>query len=296
MRGHVLVGADARSLRASDELVVRDVNGQRFCRCLRCLAWLEVSAADPPTRDYPPDRYQIMVPVRGRALRDRWVLRLIAIDKALHAVLLFAVAVGVWIVAGHQDATRNTFLRLLIVINGGNPDQSTTPALHLGAITSRVDWVLRLNTSTLHAASAGIAGYAALNATEAFGLWHARRWAEYLSAVATSVFIPIELYELAHHATIFKAGTLAANVLIVAYLVYAKRLFGVRGGGRAEQALRIRECSIDAIEQAASAYQPNAAGAIGRDRDAGALDAAAAGGHDPGVSDRIAGDAKQAGP
>ena len=65
---------------------------------------------------------------------------------------------------------------------------------------------------------------------EGVGLWGGWLWAEYLAAVATSAFIPIEVYELSEHATVLKAGALLVNIAAVGYLVFKGRLFGVRGG------------------------------------------------------------------
>ena len=62
-----------------------------------------------------------------------------------------------------------------------------------------------------------------LELVEGVGLWMRKRWAEYLTIVATSLLIPLEVYELAHHATLLKAGGLVVNVLIVAYLVRVLR-------------------------------------------------------------------------
>ena len=39
-RGHELVGAGAAEVTPADALVVRDLDGVRWCRCLRCDAWL----------------------------------------------------------------------------------------------------------------------------------------------------------------------------------------------------------------------------------------------------------------
>ena len=66
------------------------------------------------------------------------------------------------------------------------------------------------------------------------GLWFAKRWAEYLTLVAIVVLIPIEIYELSLSVSVFKLITLVINVAIVVYLLLAKRLFGLRGGHRAE--------------------------------------------------------------
>jgi uncharacterized membrane protein (DUF2068 family) len=66
------------------------------------------------------------------------------------------------------------------------------------------------------------------------GLWYAKRWAEYLTFVAITVLVPIEIYELSLSVSVFKLLTLAINLAIVVYLLLAKRLFGLRGGHRAE--------------------------------------------------------------
>lgn len=67
--------------------------------------------------------------------------------------------------------------------------------------------------------------YAALEATEGVGLAMRRRWAEYLTVIATGILIPYEAYEVVLHATLFKVGALALNVAVVGYLAYRKRLF-----------------------------------------------------------------------
>lgn len=85
----------------------------------------------------------------------------------------------------------------------------------------------------------GVGGlaYSALYLVEAYGLFRRRVWAEWLTVVATSVFIPFEIYELTKGATVLKVLVLVANVLIVAYLVYrrlrdrAQRKTRARGAG-----------------------------------------------------------------
>jgi uncharacterized membrane protein (DUF2068 family) len=65
--------------------------------------------------------------------------------------------------------------------------------------------------------------YGALELVEGVGLWRRRRWAEYLTVVATSLLVPLEIYELAHHATLLKVGGLVVNLAIVAYLIHVLR-------------------------------------------------------------------------
>ena len=67
--------------------------------------------------------------------------------------------------------------------------------------------------------------YALLEGTEGVGLAMRRRWAEYLTVIATGFLIPYEAYEVIHHITLLKAGALLLNVAVVGYLAYRKRLF-----------------------------------------------------------------------
>ena len=82
------------------------------------------------------------------------------------------------------------------------------------------------------------------------GLWLAKRWAEYLTFLATAILLPLEVYELTTKLSIFKIVIFLINLAIVIYLVFAKRLFGVRGGGRAERDRRLEENSWAALERA----------------------------------------------
>ncbi len=62
-------------------------------------------------------------------------------------------------------------------------------------------------------------GYSCLLFTEGVGLWLQKRWAEYLTAIATSLFMPLELYEIYERFTWVRIGILALNIFIVWYLV-----------------------------------------------------------------------------
>lgn len=86
----------------------------------------------------------------------------------------------------------------------------------------------------LHAGTVLITGIAALvygvlETVEGVGLWLDKLWAELLTVVATSLLIPLELYELVHKPSLLKAGGIAVNLLIVGYLAVRlrKRLKGL---------------------------------------------------------------------
>ncbi len=94
--------------------------------------------------------------------------------------------------------------------------------------------------------------YAGLQFIEGVGLWLARRWGEYYAVVATSLFIPLEIYELFHHFTILKSITLAVNLAAVVYLLLSKRLFGLRGGRKAYEAELAGNNLLEIIQSSAS--------------------------------------------
>ncbi|MGI8847178.1 MAG: DUF2127 domain-containing protein [Candidatus Dormibacteria bacterium] len=73
--------------------------------------------------------------------------------------------------------------------------------------------------------ASGAMVYGALEAGEGVGLLLRRRWAEYLVLLATAAFLPLEITEVIHHISPFKAGGLVVNLAICGYLVWKKRLF-----------------------------------------------------------------------
>jgi uncharacterized membrane protein (DUF2068 family) len=64
---------------------------------------------------------------------------------------------------------------------------------------------------------------------EGVGLWLDQLWAEYLTVIATSLLIPLELYELAIRPSFWKAAGILVNVLIVVYLALTLRRRVVAG-------------------------------------------------------------------
>jgi uncharacterized membrane protein (DUF2068 family) len=68
-------------------------------------------------------------------------------------------------------------------------------------------------------------GYALIEGAEGVGLALRRRWAEYLIVFASGLLIPYEVWEVVHKVTLFRAGGLLLNIVVVAYLAYKKRLF-----------------------------------------------------------------------
>ena len=246
-RGHAVVGADAARIRPSDAALARESDGVRWLRCLRCDAWVPGRPPASPTRDTVPDRADIELPLRGRPLRDRYVLRLIAFDRAVHVLVLSVLAAAIFYFAARRGALRHDFYRILADLQGGigGPVHNTNRG-----ILRDLRRLFTIDNTRLYLTGVVVVAYALLEAVEMVGLWLGRRWAEYLTFVATTALLPLEVYELSRSLSALKALTFAINLAIVVYLLLAKRLFGLRGGGRAEEEERVRTSGWDAIERA----------------------------------------------
>lgn len=254
-KGHVLVAIDAAELRSDHWPLALERDGVRWCRCLRCDAWVPQAPPTAPGRHYPPDQSEIEIPTRGQALRDKIVLRLIAIDRLLHFLILGTLGIAVLALAGQPNTARGKFTQVLAAIQraiGGGPVLNRG---HVGLI-GELDKLFTLQSHTLHVLGAVLLGYALLEGIEAVGLWLTKRWAEYLTFIATAILLPFEVYELTNRISVLKIIGFLVNLAVVVYLIWAKRLFGLRGGGAVDEHRREAGMSWEAIEQSAAIARP----------------------------------------
>jgi len=140
-------------------------------------------------------------------------LKLIAVFKLIKGVLLFAAAIGLLKLL---DTDISAQLEHWITVFRGDPGNRYFHALLVR--------IANLDPRTLKAVSAGSFFYSALLLTEGIGLWGEKRWAEYLTVIATASFVPLEIYELAKRATDLKRLVLAINLVILLYLIRTLRL------------------------------------------------------------------------
>lgn len=81
-----------------------------------------------------------------------------------------------------------------------------------------IDWLTSMTRRNIELGTLLAGSYALLYATEGVGLWLQKRWAEYLTTVATASLIPLEIWELTRGLSVLKAAALTINVAIVIYL------------------------------------------------------------------------------
>jgi uncharacterized membrane protein (DUF2068 family) len=242
--GHVLAGTDVRVIAPGDGLIVREFDELRWYRCLRCDSWIPRPPPEAPTRDTLPGRDDLEVPLRGRGLRDRYVLRLIAVERAVHVVVLSGLAVAVFLFIGHRTTLRHDYVSIINGLFGssGGPDARR-------GLLGDFRHLFIISPSHLYDIGFLLVAYATLEAVEMVGLWFAKRWAEYLTFVATTLFVPLEVYELLSSFGWLKLVTFLVNMAVVIYLLLGKRLFGLRGGRAADLARRRADGGWEAIER-----------------------------------------------
>jgi uncharacterized membrane protein (DUF2068 family) len=68
-------------------------------------------------------------------------------------------------------------------------------------------------------AAAGV-GYSIMRFLEAYGLWNARAWAEWIALISGALYLPFEIYKLIYRVNWFHVVVLTINVAIVLYMGY----------------------------------------------------------------------------
>ena len=93
--------------------------------------------------------------------------------------------------ASHRAKLTHLIDRLNAFFYGSRTNSNGTPH----GLPHEIERLLTLNVNTYRLIGVGAAAYALLEGAEAYGLWFQRRWAEYLTFVATTLFVPYEVYD-----------------------------------------------------------------------------------------------------
>ncbi|HEV7362607.1 MAG TPA: DUF2127 domain-containing protein [Mycobacterium sp.] len=235
LAGHVTYAPDEQVL--ADRLSGTTGLGEVW-RCLRCG---EFTIGEPHGRGHAEDAPMIM---RGKALRQAIIIRALAVERLFRAVVIVLAAYAVWKFRGARGSIQATLDRDLPIFRaaGFKVDQMT--------VVHELEKALTAKPSTLALLTLMLTAYALIEVLEGVGLWLLKRWGEYFAVIATSVFLPLEIHDLAKGITMTRVVTFSINILAVIYLLISKRLFGLRGGRKAYDEERRGEQLLD-VERAA---------------------------------------------
>ncbi len=139
-------------------------------------------------------------------------LLVIAIFKFVKGCLLLALAIGLLRLLHHDVAHTLTRIANALRVDPNNR--------YLVDLLARAQLISDKNIGV---ASGLTFVYSGLFFVEGFGLYLEKVWAEYLTVIITSAFIPLELYEIGRHPNFWKIATLLINLAIVAYLIWIIR-------------------------------------------------------------------------
>lgn len=92
------------------------------------------------------------------------------------------------------------------------------PASHYPRIF--LDLTERINDTKLWSMAIAAFMYSVVRMVEAVGLWLRKNWAEWFAILTGGMYIPIEIYEVAHRVTWPRVTVLFVNLGIVSYLLF----------------------------------------------------------------------------
>lgn len=138
-------------------------------------------------------------------------LRTVATIEAAKGALVILVGLGLLALIHHDVQSLAEHLVRHMHLN---------PARHYPRVF--IEAAGRLTDSRLWFLAFSAFAYSTVRFIEAYGLWHMRAWAEWFAIISGSLYVPMEVYGLAHHATITKTLALLVNLAMVAYMVYVR--------------------------------------------------------------------------
>jgi uncharacterized membrane protein (DUF2068 family) len=139
--------------------------------------------------------------------KDR-LLTLIVVFKFFKGVMLIAVGLG-----AHHLMNYDVGHFAQHLVDAFRVDENNR---YIEALLVKLQF---LSAKQLKELSIGSFFYAAIVLTEGTGLALRKHWAEYFTIIVTASFLPLEIYELAHHVTGIKIAVMAINLAILGYLV-----------------------------------------------------------------------------
>jgi len=142
--------------------------------------------------------------------------------RALRAVASFEFIKGAFVLAMGLCAV------LLVHRDVWLMAESLLALLHISSDTRIaqvfLDFADNVTDARLWAAARIAFAYAALRCAEAYGLWRARPWAEWVALVSGTLLLPLEIRELLRGITLMRSLVFLGNVAVVVYMFFLLRL------------------------------------------------------------------------
>ena len=142
-------------------------------------------------------------------MSSRFGLRIVAVFEGAKGLIVLAAGMGLFGLVHHDvEAAAEWLVRHFLHLN---------PASHYPRIF--IEAAGRLDDAHLRMLAAAALVYSVVRFTEGYGLWRARRWAEWFGAVSGGIYLPLEIYNLSERITWTRVLIFVVNLLVVLYLV-----------------------------------------------------------------------------
>ena len=137
------------------------------------------------------------------------VLRAVASVELSKGLVVLLAAFGVVFLV-HRDPwdVADALLRLLHI----------SPDAHFAH--KFLNWADTLTDAKLWTVAGVALTYSVIRFVEAYGLWNARAWAEWMALISGALYLPYEIYKVAHRQSWLHIGILVVNLVVVLYMAY----------------------------------------------------------------------------
>lgn len=136
-------------------------------------------------------------------------LRTVALMEFVKGLLVLTAALGVAFFVDAKDVAE-WLLNLLHI----SPDR------HIAHLLLRLAG--RLSDAKVWVVVTVSCSYSGLRFVEAYGLWRARAWAEWVAMISGALYLPIEIQLLAHRVSLLHVSFLVVNIAVVAFMFYLR--------------------------------------------------------------------------
>lgn len=144
--------------------------------------------------------------------RSQLGFRLIGAMKLAGGLLLAAAGFGIFRMI-HRDI--GTSLEHLVTRFHLDPENRV--------VHETLSRVAGIDRAQMKALGLGTFFYAILETAEGIGLILLKRWAEWLTVIATASLLPLELFEIAHKVSAVRIGVLIVNIFVLIYMIVKLR-------------------------------------------------------------------------